>query len=111
MKSETEVILEELKQIRANLEHINRRLSRTELEREFEPKAVSLQQASQMLSQGLTKTKEMIRDGEMETALIGRRTMVPISEVNRLAAPRPKHQMVAEAKTRAHWKPIVKKKR
>lgn len=108
---ETAVILEELRQIRAALEGINKRLSKTEFETHFEPRTVTLQQASRLLSQGLTKTKLMIRSGELETVAVGARRMVPLSEINRLATPVPKHQSKAQAKVIARWKPIAKKRR
>lgn len=84
MSTETEVILAELKEVRLVLEQINRRLSKTEVELQFEPRAVPLQRAAKMLSQGLTKTREMVKAGVIGTVEIGGRKMVPVSEITRL---------------------------
>lgn len=84
MSTEAEVIIAELKRIQDGLEAITRRLSKIELGRQFEARAFTLQQASKLLSQGMTKTRLMVKRGQLATIKVGRRTMVTMREIERL---------------------------
>ena len=74
-----------------------------------EAACLSLKDAAARLGVSLTVVKEMVSRGELHTATIGRRSMVPLSELTRVATPdvtRPAHAKKAQ---RAAWVPLKKR--
>lgn len=65
------------------------------------PKVLTRERAAHELSVSLTTLKQMIRDGQLVTVSIGKRQMVPASEVMRLAKPAPAKKASSAHRPRA----------
>lgn len=61
------------------------------------PKLLTMREAARQLSCSRTKLKQLVREGKVATTVLGRRRMIPLSEVERnskpqASAPRPDRQ-------------------
>lgn len=69
---------------------------------------VSLKKFAELMGCGITKAREMVASGEVDTVPVGKRRMVPMTEVDRLCSVPPPHVSKAQAKVLAQWTPIRK---
>lgn len=73
---------EQLSAIRAELEKIHSRLTG----QQGLPTVLAMKEAARELSISLTTLKELVRRREILTVMIGKRRMVPASEIRRMAS-------------------------
>lgn len=99
-----------LEGIEALLKDMRDRIER--LEGRFRPEAtvLSLVAASKQLGVSLSTMKRMVANNEIRTATIGKREMIPISELTRLATPDPERPAQQKAAKAAAWVPVPKKR-
>lgn len=77
----------ELRELRRAVEQVNSRLETLTTEAKS---VVTLGEAAKRLSIGLTKARQLVADGALLTVEIGKRQMVPVSEIARVSTPTPK---------------------
>ena len=103
MQSVVERLEVELAAVRAALARIEDRLGRPT------PTCLSTQEAAQRLGVGLTTMKRLIASGEVKTATVGKRRMVPASELERIATPDAARPAKVEKQRSAAWVPIKRR--
>ena len=64
----------------------------------------------QRLGVGLTVVKEMVARREIRTSTVGRRPMVSLSELERIAAPDVERPAIEKRQAAKRWVPIEKKR-
>lgn len=95
-------------ELEALLIEVRERLSRIEERLKPEARCFKLPQAAERMNLHVKTLEKMIARGEVKTATVGKRQMVPLSEIERVTAPdadRPK--VVREQKEKA-WRPVVR---
>lgn len=90
---------------------IRERLARIEERLQPQPTCMDFPEAAKRLGVGLTKLKEMVARGELRTSTVGRRAMISISELERVAAPDEEKPRVERQQRAQRWTPITKKRR
>jgi len=94
------------------LDELRDRLQRIEeCLRSPEPLCVTLPDAARRLGIGLTKMKQMVRDRQVRTSMIGRVPMVAISELHRVSTPEADRPRLERAQRAKAWVPIARSSR
>lgn len=99
-----------LEGIEALLKVIQKQVESLEARARPEPTCFSLKDAATRLGVSLSTMKRMVAEGEIQTATIGKREMIPLSELTRVSTPdtqRPAQQKAAKA---AAWVSVPKKR-
>jgi hypothetical protein len=87
---------------------VRERLSRLEDRLKPQPRCLKLPDAARELGVSITTLREMIARGEVRTSTVGRRQMIALSELDRVAAPDEERPKVEAQQRRAKWVPIPK---
>lgn len=105
-----ETLLKLQGEMRLLLEDIGARLER--LEERLQPRAtcLSLVDAAKQLGVSLSTMKRMVATREIHTATVGKRSMIPVSELARVSTPDPKRPAQQKAAKAAAWVPVPKKR-
>ncbi len=93
------------------LREVRDRLARMEERLQSQPMCLRMPDAARRLGVGLTTLKAMVDRGELRTTTVGRRRMVSLSELERLAAPDEERPAVERRQRQARWEPIEKQRR
>jgi excisionase family DNA binding protein len=103
-------MVEAFRKFEAVLEDMRARLERLEEKLGPQPLCFTYPDAAKRLGVGLTKLKQMVRAGEIQTSRVGRVPMISLAELERISTPpaeRPKLERAMRAKA---WKPIAKRR-
>lgn len=88
MTTELEAVLAEMRTIRHELDRINKSIAELRPALRVETRAVSTKEAAKLLSIGLTKMRQLIKNGTVLMVDVGSRRMVPMNEIERLTTPK-----------------------
>lgn len=96
-------------ELEALLIEVRDRLSRLEERLKPQARCYKLPQAAEMMNLHVKTLEKMISRGEVKTATVGKRQMVPLSEIERITAPDvDKPKVVAQQREKA-FKPLVRR--
>ena len=98
-----------LSRLESLLEDIRTRLEGLEERMRPDAACLSVKDAAAHLGVSATVVKEMIARRELHTATIGRRSMVPLSELTRVSTPDATRPAQAKKTQRAAWVPLKKR--
>ncbi len=99
-KAELEAVLKEVRELLAKMDE---RL-------QPQPLCFSLKDAAQRLGVGLTVLKEMVARREIRTSTVGRRAMISLSELERVASPDEDRPAIEKRQAQKRWVPIEKRR-
>lgn len=92
-------------ELEALLIEVRDRLSRLEERLKPQARCYKLPQAAEMMNLHVKTLEKMIGRGEVKTATVGKRQMVPLSEIERVTAPDVDKPKVVAQHRDATWKP------
>lgn len=92
-----------LEELAAALRRIEARLAEP-----AQPMCFSIKDAAERLGVGLTVMKEMVARREVRTSTVGKRAMISLSELERIAAPDEERPKVVRQQQVKAWKPVVR---
>lgn len=99
-----------LERLEALLGEIKERVEGLEAKLRPLPTCLTIEEAAARLGVSPSTMKRMIKSGDVHTATINKRSMVPVSELERVATPDTKRPAQAKAATKAAWVPLKKKR-
>jgi len=98
-KAELEAVLREVREL----------LSKVDGKLQPQPLCFSMKEAAERLGVGLTVMKEMVARREIRTSTVGRRAMISLSELERVAAPDEERPRVEQQQREKAFKPLVRR--
>lgn len=104
------LLLKMQEEMRELVKDIGGRIDRLEERFKPLPTCLSLVEAAKHLGVSLSTMKRMVASREIQTATIGKRSMVPMSELTRVSTPDPLKPAQQKAARVAAWVPLGKKR-